>query len=111
MKRDVEYMIELLQEFEKDEDYVLVFPKLYNIDEKLHHHLQLLCDEGYVKQESKDCYRITARGHDFLDNIGKGRLEKIKEKMKDDFGNTPLEIISTIGYNILKSKLVKNKQS
>lgn len=111
MKRDVEYMIELLQEFEKDKNYLVIHPKSFSMDQKRHHHIQLLCDEEYVKQESKDGYRITALGHDFLDNIGKGRLEKIKEKMKDDFGNTPLEIISTIGYNILKSKLIKNNQS
>lgn len=104
MKRDVSYMIELLREIEEDENDFKLYPRSYGNDGKLHHHLSLLCDEEMVEEINENAYRITKWGHDFLDNLNKGRLERIMDEMKDEFGNTPLEIISSMGMKMLKSK-------
>lgn len=105
MKRDVDYMIELLRRFEEDENYFLLFPQTLDMDQNEYQHVQLLCDDGLVQQVSDSGYRITGSGHDFLDSIGKNRLDEIKEEMKDEYGSTPLEIVSSIGLKILKTKL------
>ncbi len=105
MKRDVEYMIELLRKFEENNHHLLFFPPDISLNQKKYQHLLLLCDEGLVEQVSDSGYRITGSGHDFLDSIGKNRLDEIKEEMKDEYGNTPLEVISSVGLKILKSKL------
>lgn len=103
MKRDLEYMVDMLRDFEKDDGDVRLFP--LTMDPKERHHLRLLCDEGMVEEIDDKVYRITKWGHDFLDSVDKGRLERIKEEMKDEFGSSPLEIISSIGLKILKSNL------
>ena len=104
MKRDNDYMIELLKEkFEKSDSHIFI-PRSDGDTSKLRHHLSLLCDEGFIKKIGAG-FRITKWGHDFLDNIGKGRLEKIKEELKEEYGSTPLEIISSLGLKIIKSKL------
>ena len=106
MKRDLEYMVDILRDFEKDDMDTRSFHHLYSKREpKEIHHLRLLCDEGMVEEIDDKVYRITKWGHDFLDSVDKGRLERIKEEMKDEFGSSPLEIISSIGLKILKSNL------
>ena len=105
MKRDVEYMIDMLRDFENDDRDFRVFMLYDGGDPKEIHHLRLLCDEGMVEAISDEMYRITKWGHDFLDNVNKGRLERIKDEMKDEFGSSPLEIISSVGLKFLKSKL------
>ena len=102
MKRDLEYMVDMLRDFEKDDEDILLYSKR---EPKEIHHLRLLCDEGMVEEIDDKVYRITKWGHDFLDSVDKGRLERIKEEMKDEFGSSPLEIISSIGLKILKSNL------
>ena len=104
MKRDLEYMVDMLRDFEKDDQDIRVFHSNM-LDKKGWHHLRLLCDEGMVEAMSDELYRITKWGHDFLDSVDKGRLERIKEEMEDEFGSSPLEIISSIGLKILQSKL------
>ena len=104
MKRDLEYMVDMLRDFEKHDQDIRVVHSM-KLDAKGWHHLRLLCDEGMVEAMSNELYRITKWGHDFLDSVDKGRLERIKEEMKDEFGSSPLEIISSIGLKILQSKL------
>lgn len=104
MKRDLEYMVNMLRDFENDEGDLRSSFTIAR-DAKGRHHLRLLCDEGMVEQTGGDVYRITKWGHDFLDSVNKGRLERVKEEMKDEFGSSPLEIISSMALKIMKSKL------
>ncbi len=105
MKRDNDYMIDLLKDFEKSDMDIVPYPRTFESDPKLHHHLKLLCDEEFIEKIGKHGFRITKWGHDFLDNIDKGRLENIKDTLKEEYGSTPLEIISSLGLKIIKSKL------
>ena len=104
MKRDTDYMIERLKVIEKSDSHIFI-PRSDGDTSKLRHHLKLLCDEGFIEEMEKDRFRITNRGHDFLDSIGKGRLEKIKDTLKGEYGSTPLEIISSLALELIKSKL------
>lgn len=96
-------MIDLLKDFEKSDNDILI-QSSDGHNPKLRHHLRLLCDEDLIEEMNTNVYRITKWGHDFLDNIDKGRLEKIKEELKEEYGDTPLEIISLLGLKFIKSK-------
>ena len=108
MKRDNDYMIELLKKFEEDKSGMFYRPA-DGPNLKLWHHLDLLCDEGFIKKVGEHgFFRLTNQGHDFLDKIDKSGLEKIKEKLKEkglEYTSVPLKMISSLGSKIIESKL------
>ena len=104
MKRDLEYMIDLLRGFEESDNSYLLFPETLDMDQKEFHHIELLCDEQMIKKINDDSYRITKWGHDFLDLTRKDKLQQIKDELKEDFGNTPMEIVVSVGHKFLKKK-------
>jgi len=105
MQRDLEYMIGLLRRFEESDSYCLPFPKTFDMDQQEMHHLQLLCDEQMIQQVSDDSCRITKWGHDFLDLTKKDRLQRIRDELKEEYGNTPLEMVVSMGRKLLEQKL------
>ena len=105
MKRDTDYMIELLRRIEADENALYQFPPVLDMDDKEYHHLQLLCDQGMVEQVNNSAYRITHWGHNMLENIDKGRLKQIKRMLMEKFETEALEVISSIGWRLLKSEI------
>ena len=108
MKRDNDYMIELLKKFEEDKSGMFYRPA-DGPNLKLWHHLDLLCDEGFIKKVGEHgFFRLTNQGHDFLDKIDKSGLEKIKEKLTEnglDYAIVSLKTISLTAFEIIKSNL------
>ena len=104
MKRDVDYMIDLLREFEHDKSRIRLYPKVYGMDEKQFHHLELLCDEGMVAQVSDSGFRITKWGHDFLDHMDKGYLKKAEGFLVEKFGIPVIEVTFSMVVNYLREK-------
>jgi len=105
MQRDLEYMIDLLRGFEESDSCYLPFPETLDMDHKELHHLQLPCDEKMIHQVSDHSYRITKWGHDFLDLTKKDRLQRIRDELKEEYGNTPLEMVVSMGRKLLEQKL------
>ena len=58
-----------------------------------------------IGQISDHSYRITKWGHDFLDLTNEDKLQNIKDELKEEYGNTPLEIVVSIGRKLLEQKL------
>lgn len=83
MKRDMEYVRELLLQIEEKypiEDQSVVDDNYYIKTEKEKYHLQLLIEAGFINGEIdfdgeeyhiQDC-RLTWAGHEFFDNIRSG---------------------------------------
>ena len=87
MKRDNDYLRELLFKFENSDDYLIfAIPTLGMSpgEQKAYYHIQLLSDARYVvkvRDAENSGHRLTFQGHDFIEAI---RDEGIWEKNKKD---------------------------
>lgn len=109
MKRDNEYLRELLFEIENADDdlfYSLITMGMSSDERKQHYHVQLLCDEGYMIQVSDQAYRLTSEGHDFIDAIrDNGIWENTKKAVAETGGSATLQMLKAIAIGFLKKKL------
>lgn len=109
MKRDLDYMIDLLKEIEEVENYLYLFSLTYGMDnktQKKYLHLQLLCDAGYLVKESDASYRITNSGYDYLGVVERGgeRWQKIKNKIGDQIESVCLDVVFSLGLEFMKQQ-------
>ena len=111
MKRDNEYLRELLFNIESDEDYLYLVDVDLRVppeERKKLYYILLLCDEGYVVPIGKrnETYRLTAKGHDFIEAIrDDGIWEKTKKAVTETGGNATLEMVKLIAVELLKKKI------
>ncbi len=109
MKRDNDYLRELLFEFENADSWSIFFPQTYGMSDeavKKYYHIQLLYDDGYLVEDNDDLYRLTSQGHDFIESIrDKGIWEETKEAVAETGGNATLEILKAVATGLLKKKL------
>ena len=109
MKRDDEYLRQLLFEIEADAEgsfsvqhYMSMPPEV----EKKNYHVELLCDAGHLTRVSRSSYRMTNAGHDFLNAI---RSDSIWKQTKDALakigGNATLDIMKQLAVGYLKKSL------
>ena len=109
MPRDDEYLRDLLFKVEKQSDYFLSIVRTLSDSSdtrKKWYHAQLLCDSGYLVQISKSRYRLTAKGHDFIESIrDEGIWNKTKAAIAETGGNATLEIIKNLACGFLKKKI------
>ena len=110
MIRDDDYLRDLLFEIESGDDYLYhVFVNTLDEDPKLILHVQLLCDSGYLIQESDSGFRLTSDGYDFIVAIrDKGIWEKTKKAVAETGGNTTLEMIKSLAAGLLKKQISKH---
>ncbi|MEP6355829.1 MAG: DUF2513 domain-containing protein [Hyphomicrobiales bacterium] len=101
MKRDDEFIRELLFEFEASNDLYLiahVSQSASDDDKKRYLHAELLCDAGFFEAVNKGLYRMTNQGYDYLEVI---RDNSIWEKTKSG-----AELIGGATLGILKELAV-----
>ena len=112
MKRDNDFIRNLLFEMEKLDDIAMEAP--WDIssnaeEKKRYHHAQLLCDAGLFQEvEAPGVYRMTNQGYDYLESI---RSNKIWEKTKAgaaEISGITLEIMRGLAAAYLKQE-VKEK--
>jgi len=108
MKRDDEYIREMLFEAEESSSYQYLASKPYDDsdeDKKRHYHAELLCDAGFfVRLNPEGVYRMTSQGHDYLDAI---RDETIWNKTKEvavSIGGGTLSMLLGIAVELLKKE-------
>lgn len=106
MKRDDDYIRELLFKYEADEDWLLFTPGetlgAGKEEWKERGHVYLLMDEGLIAQVGNGTMRVTAAGHDYLDAI---RDEGIWKKTKEGaaaVGGVTLGIMKDIAVAYVK---------
>ena len=112
MKRDNEYLRELLFEIESNDNYLIFVPLSLGMsaeEQRGHYHVHLLCDVGYMVKASDSPnagYRLTSQGHDFIEAIrDKGIWEKTKEAVAETGGNATLEMVKALASGLLKKKI------
>ncbi|MGB0900197.1 DUF2513 domain-containing protein [Halocynthiibacter sp.] len=82
MKRDDDFLRDLLFEFEEQKDWLILVPEWLGMPEderRKQYHVLLLSDAGLVVGVGNSTYRLTAGGHDYLDVI---RNEAVWERTK-----------------------------
>lgn len=112
MKRDNDYLRELLFKTENSDDYLIfAIPTLGMSpgEQKAYYHIQLLSDAGYVvkvRDTENSGHRLTFQGHDFIEAIrDEGIWEKTKKTVAETGGNATLEMVKAIASGLLKKKL------
>jgi hypothetical protein len=109
MKRDDELIRHLLQEFEQQEDWLIMAPNAMGMsveDRKRIGHIYLLCDAGMLTSVGRDTYRLTNQGHDFLEATrDEGLWQKTKDAVSETGGNASLEIVRQLAVGFLKKKI------
>jgi len=112
VKRDDDYLRQLLIEFEQQPDWrILVASQLKQTEDetKREYHVHLLCDACLLVQVARSMYRMTSQGHDYLDAVRDvGIWQKTKKVVVDTGGNATLEIVKALALGFLKQKIEKH---
>ena len=119
MKRNLDLIKHILLVREESNNEVLENEDFVtdNFDyEAVSYHIALLIDEDYIKTQpiptlsSASCqylvFRLTSKGHDFLDSIRDENIfNKAKSKLADIGGNTTLDIVKSVATGLIMSAL------
>lgn len=112
MKRDDEYLRQILLELEASEEtevYVAEFIGGSLEDRRRNYHIRLAADAGFLKEQYEDGYRLTNAGHDYLDAIrDEGVWSRTKAAVAETGGSATLEIIKSLAIGFLKAKIEKH---
>lgn len=107
MKRDDDYIRELLFEAEASQDlYVTAFLHLNMTAEETrrHQHAELLCDAGFFQAVNKGVYRITNQGHDYLAAIRSDTVWGKTKEAAGKLGGVTLGIMKDLAVAIIKQE-------
>ncbi|KQQ34863.1 hypothetical protein ASG19_13935 [Rhizobium sp. Leaf306] len=110
MKRDDEYIRQLLLDLEASEETDLVSTLLISSDEeqeKQYYHLQLLCDAALMKEVQTGVFRMTNQGHDFVSAIRSDTVWKKTKTGAGKLGGVSLEILRDIATAYIKDEVKK----
>ncbi|MDP2738979.1 MAG: DUF2513 domain-containing protein [Pseudorhodobacter sp.] len=110
MKRDDDYIRDLLLKYEGEEDWLLFMPGETlgsGEDEwKERYHALLLMDQGLLATVGKGTMRLTSQGHDFLEAVrDEGIWSRTKDAVRDTGGSATLEIVKALATGFLKKKI------
>lgn len=108
MKRDNDYIRQLLFEMEGAEDFCFDaadgVPEEH-LDKRLYH-LKLLMDAGFVTYAGKYTHRLTNSGHDLLEALrDEGIWQKTKAAVAETGGSATLDIIKQVAIGFIKKQL------
>lgn len=108
MQRDMDYLRQMLLDLEGDDDWLHTFgmyDKPGEGDAKRDYHVTMLCDEGLLQKTQPGVYRMTSKGHDFLDHT---RDQHIWNKSKAAVGqlkNHSITMLMSVAEGYVKAKL------
>ncbi len=109
MKRDDDYIRELLLEFEAHDDWLVLAPQTLNPtpeERSRQYHIMLLADAGFATNVGQETYRLTKAGHDYLDAVrDEGIWAKTKAAVAETGGNATLEIVKKVALGFVKKKI------
>lgn len=108
MIRDNDYIRDLLLDFERSDEWFMVVALLVDAtpeEEKRFAYCELLAEAGYLKCYENYAYRMTSKGHDFIQAIRSDEdWAKIKE-LSAAIGGGTLDILKDIAIGLLKQKI------
>ncbi len=109
MKRDAEYLRQIVLEMEDSESNVVVLRNYIGMRGehlKRWHHFELLCDAGLVRRVSDSGFRLTADGHDFAEAVrDPGRWRKMQEWMSTTGASWTMDGLKLLALELLRQSL------
>lgn len=108
MQRDINLFRDILIKIRDNPGEGITFVRTLSMSEsarKFAHHLDLLCDVGYVVNDRATTFRLTNQGHDFLDSINdKERFSIIKSHIAKMGGDFALPVVEKVAMKLLESQ-------
>jgi len=104
----MDYLRQMLLDLEAEDDWLHtfgLFERPGEADTKRDYHVTLLCDEGLLQKTQPGVYRMTSKGHDFLDYT---RDQRIWDKSKAAVGqlkNHSITMLMSVAEGFVKAKL------
>lgn len=110
MKRDNDALRQILLDTEKRQNWRVLVHKTLDMsaeDDKFGYHVELLCDAGLMTRTSKDVFRMTNQGHDYLEAV---RNDTVWNKTKDGaakVGGMTLGMFKDLAVAYLKQEVAE----
>lgn len=110
MKRDDDYLRELLLKYEANEDWLFIMPAITmdasEEEQKERYHVLQMMDVGFATPVGKDTFRLTAQGHDYLDSIrNEGIWRRTQAVVAEQGGSVALELIKSLALGFAKKQI------
>ncbi|TPW31328.1 DUF2513 domain-containing protein [Pararhizobium mangrovi] len=110
MKRDDDYIRQLLLDMEASDDLYLVASLKLSMrpeEQKKHQHAELLCDAGFFEAVNKGVYRMTNQGHDYLNVIRDQTVWAKTKKGASSLGGATLGMMKDIAIAYVKKEAIE----
>ncbi|NKW71739.1 DUF2513 domain-containing protein [Rhodobacteraceae bacterium R_SAG10] len=111
MKRDYDYIRELLFEIEGDPSHIFLASLTIGASEeaaKKHYHAELLCDAGFLsKVNDGGVYRLTSQGHDYIEVIRDNSVWNYTKDGAKKIGGATLGMMAEIATAYLKREIAE----
>jgi len=107
MKRDDNYIRQLLLEAEGSEDAYFQARQYMGMPTeviKRHYHAELLCDAGLCYSTNTGVYRITNQGHDYLAAIRSETVWNKTQNAASELGGVTLSIMRDLAVSFIKQE-------
>ncbi|MCR9067822.1 MAG: DUF2513 domain-containing protein [Rhodobacteraceae bacterium] len=112
MKRDNEYLREMLIGFEDaDDQYIMAaeYIRMPPEEAKRLYHIRLASDAGLVVETGSSVYRLTNQGHDYIAAIrDEGVWQQTRAVVADTGGEITLDLMKKLAVGFLKTKIEKH---
>jgi len=108
MKRDNDFIRQLLLEFEESDKRVIVLSFHLNMtpeEQKKLYHAELLCDAGLLLQLDESVFRMTNHGHDYLDAIRNDTIWSRTKSLTREAGGASLGMLMEVALALLKEEI------
>lgn len=108
MKRDLDYMRQLLAELEASEQWqheIGLSDDEDDLDEKRDYHVILLRDEGLLERIQPGIYRMTAKGHDFLDHTRDDTIWSKSKETVSTLKDHSISMLMSVAEGYVRAKL------
>lgn len=107
MKRDDDFIRQMLLELEASDDIFLLAPLTMGSTEeevKRYQHAELLCDAGFFEARNDGVYRMTNQGYDYLEAIRSNAVWDQTKRGAAAIGGATLGIMKDLAVAYLKQE-------
>ena len=104
MKRDLDYVRQLLLEMEAQEE-TFVWELLLSTGAKERHHFQIMADAGLLIELAESRYRVSWQGYDYLDAVRDDEIWRMTKEGVSKVGGVTFGLIKKIAVRYLEDRI------
>ena len=110
MKRDMDLVREMLLWFVEHPDRLIILNefKIFRGDHELTlAHLAMLQSAGFVEEASKNCWRMTWEGYEFLDKVRDPEIWRKTKEGASKLNSWSVKLIGELATGFIKAKAIE----